>query len=126
MLRVFTGADGGGGNPLGVILDGPAVPPAKRQALAAELGFSETVFVDDAERGELRIFTPVAEVAFAGHPSVGAAWLLGVDSLLLPAGEVPVRHDGELTWIAGRAEWAPPFEHIQAGSPEDVDALSGA
>ena len=126
MLRVFTGADGGGGNPLGVILDGAAVPAAQRQALAAVLGFSETVFVDDAERGELRIFTPGAEVAFAGHPSVGAAWPLGVDSLLLPAGEVPVRHDGELTWIAGRAEWAPPFEHIQAGSPEEVDALSGA
>ncbi len=45
VLRVFTAPDGGGGNPLGVFLDGVAIPPERRQAVAAELGFSETVFV---------------------------------------------------------------------------------
>jgi predicted PhzF superfamily epimerase YddE/YHI9 len=39
-LRVFVGPDGGGGNPLGVFLDGGAVPPQRRQAVAADLGFS--------------------------------------------------------------------------------------
>jgi len=76
VLRVFTDRDGSGGNPLGVVLDGAAVPDGDRQGFAAELGFSETVFVDDPELGEVRIFTPGTEVAFAGHPSVGTAWLL--------------------------------------------------
>ena len=41
--------------------------PERRQAVAADLGLSETVFVDDAERGEVRIFTPAVELDFAGH-----------------------------------------------------------
>ena len=77
LLRVFCGNDGSGGNPLAVFLDGGEVPDAgERQAIAADLGLSETVFVDDAERGELRIFTPTVELGFAGHPTVGTAWLL--------------------------------------------------
>jgi predicted PhzF superfamily epimerase YddE/YHI9 len=125
VLRVFVGDGGRCGNPLGVVLDGAAVPEERRQPLAAELGFSETVFVDDAERGRIRIFTPGAELGFAGHPCVGTAWLLPGDSLEPPAGEVPVRRDGELTWIAGRPEWAPPFEHIQLAWPDEVDRLDG-
>jgi PhzF family phenazine biosynthesis protein len=76
ILRVFTAEDGSGGNLLGVFLDGTAVPRAGRQAVAAKLGFSETVFVDDAVNGQLQIFTPAVELPFAGHPLVGTAWLL--------------------------------------------------
>lgn len=46
VLRVFCDSDGQFGSPLGVILDGPAVPPERRQPLAAELGLTETVYVD--------------------------------------------------------------------------------
>src|SRR5919106_884713 len=97
VLKVFVGDDGAGGNPLGVFLDGGTVVASDRQAVAARLGFSETVFVDDAERGELRIFTPGVELPFAGHPLVGTAWLLArertpLDILRPPAGEVAVRY----------------------------------
>ncbi len=93
VLRVFTGPAGAHGNPLGVVLDGPAVAPRDRQRMAAALGFSETVFVDDAAGGSLRIFTPTVEMPFAGHPLVGTAWLLRqegrpIDALRPPAGEV--------------------------------------
>ncbi len=131
MLRVFCGDDGSCGNPLGVFLDGGSVPEADRQAVAADLGFSETVFVDDAERGEIRIFTPAVEIPFAGHPVVGTAWLLarergGVPVLRPPAGEVPVRTEAEMTYAAGRPEWAPEFEFVQLGSPAEVEALDGS
>ena len=81
------------------MLDGAAVPPAARQAVAAELGFSETVFVDDAATGELRIHTPTVELPLAGHPLVGTAWLLAetgtpVDTLRPPAGDVPTWREG--------------------------------
>jgi predicted PhzF superfamily epimerase YddE/YHI9 len=115
VLRVFTDQAGEWGNPLGVFLDGDEVPEGRRQALARELGFSETVFVDNAESGECRIYTPGAELPFAGHPSVGTAWLLAreghrSDRLRVPAGEIEVRRQGELTFIAARAEWSPPFD----------------
>jgi predicted PhzF superfamily epimerase YddE/YHI9 len=130
ILRVFTGEDGGWGNPLGVFLDGSEVPDGQRQGVAHELGFSETVFVDDRERGECRIFTPGIELEFAGHPTVGTAWLLAsegnpVAALRPPAGEVKVRREGQLTYVAARAEWSPPWELIQLGSPAEVEALEG-
>jgi predicted PhzF superfamily epimerase YddE/YHI9 len=66
--------------PVGIFLEcfltGRAIGEERRQAVTLELGFSETVFIDDAERGMLRIFLPTSEAAFAGHPLVGAAWLL--------------------------------------------------
>ena len=130
VLRVFCGVDGGGGNPLGVFLDGGSIARHERQDVAADLGFSETVFVDDRASGAIRIFTPGTELPFAGHPTVGTAWLLResgtpVAALRPPAGEVAVRYDGELTAVAARPEWAPRFNHHQLASPEEVDALDG-
>jgi len=131
VVRVFCAGDGSGGNPLGVFLDGAAVPESERQPIARELGFSETVFVDDPDRGAMRMFTPASELPLAGHPLVGTAWLLrdgGFDVSVLrpPAGEVPVRFEGELTWASARPEWCPPFEWLQLPSPADVEALDGA
>jgi predicted PhzF superfamily epimerase YddE/YHI9 len=126
LLRVFCSEDGSGGNPLGVFLDGGEVAPERRQAVAADLGLSEVVFVDDAERGEIRIFTPTAELDFAGHPAVGTAWMLdGVDALRPPAGAVRVSREDETVYVAARPEWGPPHELIQLASPEEVDALDG-
>jgi predicted PhzF superfamily epimerase YddE/YHI9 len=126
LLRVFCSDDGSGGNSLGVFLNGTELPPERRQAVAADLGLSETVFVDDAERGEIRIFTPAVELDFAGHPTVGTAWLLeGADVLRVAAGEVAVRRDGELVYVAARPEWGPPHEFTELASPDEVEALDG-
>lgn len=131
VLRVFVNEDGEWGNPLGVFLDGGQVPEAERQSVAAELGFSETVFVDDRGDGRLRIHTPQVELSFAGHPAVGTAWLLAregvpVEILRPPAGEVAVRHVEFATYVAARAEWAPPFEYNRLDSPAEVRALSAS
>ena len=130
VLRVFADEAGDWGNPLGVFLDGAEVPAERRQAIATELGYSETVFVDDRESGACRIFTPGSELGFAGHPSVGTAWLLAregeeIEALRPPAGEVAVRFEGELTFITARAEWSPPWELIEFGSAAEVAALDG-
>jgi predicted PhzF superfamily epimerase YddE/YHI9 len=130
VLRVFCGKGGSDGNPLGVFLEGSEVPVDARQDIAADLGFSETVFVDDARRGEIRIFTPAVELGFAGHPVVGTAWLLERErdaavALRPPAGEVPVRTDDGLTFAAARPEWMPEFEFVEVGSAEEVEALRG-
>lgn len=128
VLNVFPGP-GGGGNLLGVFLDGASVPDDERQGVAADLGFAETVFVDDAGQGTVRIFTPLVELPFAGHPLVGTAWLLrraagDLAALHPPAGEVAVAHDGRLTWIRARPEWSPAFELRQLPSPLAVEQYS--
>src|SRR5262245_10709353 len=73
VLRVFT-RDGAGGNLLGVH-DG-LLDDHEMQAIAATLGYSETVFLGEPEAGvtPVRIFTPANELPFAGHPLVGATY----------------------------------------------------
>jgi trans-2,3-dihydro-3-hydroxyanthranilate isomerase len=101
-----------GGNPLAVVLDAAGLSAREMQAIASEFNYSETTFVlapsDPAHTARVRIFTPRAEVPFAGHPNVGTAFVLGRQALQagkrLPdhfvfeeaAGLVPVRllHDG--------------------------------
>ena len=104
-----------GGNPLAVFPDARGLSDVRMQALAAELNLSETTFVlppvDPANAARVRIFNRTAEMAFAGHPSIGTAFVLAGMSLVpppvlrleLPAGLVPVeieREDG-LSWGAG-------------------------
>jgi len=87
------------GNQLAVFTDAQGLDPVTMQALAREFGFSETTFVLPPERGgtvRVRIFTPVTELPFAGHPVLGTAWVLaaplqrGVIELETGSGLVPV------------------------------------
>ena len=130
VVRVFVGPDGRGGNPLGVFVDGPEIEPGRRQAVAAELGFSETVFVDAIGDGAARvaIFTPAAELPFAGHPTVGTGWLLrglgtAVETLRCRAGDVAVWADGDLAWIRARADWVHSFARDRLATPAEVEAV---
>jgi predicted PhzF superfamily epimerase YddE/YHI9 len=132
VLRVFTDSDGNFGNPLGVI-DASQVDPADRQRVATELGYSETIFVGLPESGTstavAHIFTPAAELPFAGHPTVGASWWLKqrgtpVNTLQVPGGVVQVEYqsqpDGEFTVIRARSEWAPDFSIYDLNSIDEV------
>jgi len=69
-----------GGNPLAVVQGGGALDGAAMQRIAREFNLSETVFVLPAEApgadARIRIFTPGAELPFAGHPNVGTAVML--------------------------------------------------
>ena len=125
VLRVFTDRAGHFGNPLGVV-DAATVEPAQHQRIAAELGYSETVFIDlpkvDSASAHARIYTPVTELPFAGHPAVGASWWLRdigtpIRTLQVPAGVVQVHYDDGLTSVAARSEWAPDF------AIHDLDSL---
>lgn len=144
VVRVFTTDDGALGNPLGIVTaddaptraDGEPVWRGHEQRIASRLGFSETVFLEASARQEpgvatLRIFTPASELPFAGHPTVGTAWWLRgrgapVDELVVPAGRVGVRYDGDVTRVSARASWAPEFTWVALGSPAEVDALDPA
>ena len=85
MARAFTTLDvftnrAFEGNPLAVVTDAQGLSDRDMQAVAREFNLSETVFVlppdDPAHAARLRIFTPLSELPFAGHPTVGTAVLL--------------------------------------------------
>src|SRR5438067_13066593 len=68
------------GNPLAVFTDGTQLDDETMQSIARELNLSETVFIlpptDGRYLARLRIFTPRQELAFAGHPTIGTAFVL--------------------------------------------------
>jgi len=69
-----------GGNPLAVVTNAEGLSTGQMQSIAAEFNLAETTFVlppqDAAHTAEVRIFTPKAELPFAGHPNVGTAFVL--------------------------------------------------
>jgi trans-2,3-dihydro-3-hydroxyanthranilate isomerase len=94
------------GNQLAVFTNGAKLDAGTMQALAREMNFSETTFVLPAAAGghaKVRIFTPTREIAFAGHPILGTAFVIGatvqLDVLRLETGSgiVPVRLEREGT-----------------------------
>jgi len=88
VLDVFTDRPYAG-NPLAVVLDGDDLSTESMQAIAREFNLSETTFPTSSDRADyaVRIFTPGTELPFAGHPSIGTAWLLARLGRI-PAGEV--------------------------------------
>ena len=74
------------GNQLAVVLDAADIPGELMQRIAREMNFSETTFVlppDDASHAaRVRIFTPAVELPFAGHPTIGTAWVLWQEKLV--------------------------------------------
>ncbi|WP_448661200.1 PhzF family phenazine biosynthesis protein [Sphingomonas sp. CJ20] len=106
-VDVFTTARFGG-NPLAVVIGGETLDAATMQAVAAEFNLSETTFVlppaDPAHTARVRIFNRTAEMAFAGHPMVGTAFVLAgrhpdlVEAAFeIPAGLVRVRIERNAT-----------------------------
>lgn len=130
VVRVFADADGGFGNPLGVVFDAAGLSSELGVRLTAQLGFSETVFVDDLERRSIRIFTPARELRLAGHPVVGTAWVLARmlgknPEVLRPrlADEVTVWEDDGLTWARCSVADAQTWDLVRLDSVAEVEAL---
>ena len=123
------------GNQVAVFADAREIPEEQLQPLAREINFSETVFVYPAA-GEghawIRIFTPTLELPFAGHPVLGAAFVLGgplqLDELRLEtgAGVVPVRLERDGSRIVFGRMRLPPFTFEAYDDADELLALLGA
>jgi trans-2,3-dihydro-3-hydroxyanthranilate isomerase len=121
------------GNPLAVFTVGEAVPETLMQRVARELNLSETVFLLPPQTSEAharaRIFTPSAELPFAGHPVLGSAFVVGerdgVDSVRLDtlAGTISI----ELVREAGRIVSGEMSQPLPTWAPfPEPEALLGA
>ncbi|HSJ80803.1 MAG TPA: PhzF family phenazine biosynthesis protein [Thiobacillus sp.] len=126
------------GNPLAVVVGEDALPDETMQKLAAETNYSETTFVTPAPEADggfrVRIFTPAREIAFAGHPILGTAWVLrrqvlpdasGPVRLNLALGQIPVTFEvsaegKEVAWFL-----APPVTSGKTCAPERMAAAVG-
>jgi trans-2,3-dihydro-3-hydroxyanthranilate isomerase len=116
------------GNQLAVFTDARDLPEDTLQPLAREMNYSETVFVYPAENGghaRMRIFTPAVEIPFAGHPTLGTAFVLGGPLQLVEirletgSGIVPVLLEREgarivFGWMSQPLPSVEPFDDAEA------------
>jgi trans-2,3-dihydro-3-hydroxyanthranilate isomerase len=118
------------GNQLAVVQGAGALSTQTMQAIALEMNYSETTFVtaQGADSARVRIFTPNQELPFAGHPTLGTAWVLaggvGTFTLELAAGLVPVRFEEGLGWLT-----PPPVvfgEHLEPAAAAALLGLEAA
>ncbi|WP_300010078.1 PhzF family phenazine biosynthesis protein [Pseudonocardia sp.] len=127
------------GNPLAVVHGGAELTAGQMQRIAGEFNLSETVFplppTTSGADYRARIFTPSREMPFAGHPSIGVAWVLARAGLIGPgdvvqecgAGLLPVHVTGYGAQVTGGApEVGPPLDGVALAAavglaPEDVD-----
>jgi trans-2,3-dihydro-3-hydroxyanthranilate isomerase len=98
------------GNQLAVVLDAGDIPPDVMQRVAREMNFSETTFVmaptQSSRAAKVRIFTPGKELPFAGHPTVGTAWVLATEGLV-PGGALEFTLEEAVGPVAVRGERGP-------------------
>jgi trans-2,3-dihydro-3-hydroxyanthranilate isomerase len=122
------------GNQLGVFSNASGMSETLMQRLAAELNFSETVFVLPAEQGgdfRMRIFTPQCELPFAGHPTLGAAFAMAGPlqsnqiRIETPAGIVPVtlEREGAKVVFGRMRQPVPKIEPMGSASEELFEAM---
>jgi len=128
------GSEGGAGNPVAVVLDAEGMSDAEMQRFANWTNLAETTFVLPPTRPEadyrVRIFTPVLELPFAGHPTLGTchAWLEGGGEAA--DGEIVQECDAGLIRIrreqSGLAFAAPPMVRSGPASEEDAARVAAA
>jgi trans-2,3-dihydro-3-hydroxyanthranilate isomerase len=131
VVSVFVDADANPlrtGNPLAVFAEGGGLATPQMQAVARTFNLSETTFVTGLHRDayDVRIFTPQEELSFAGHPTIGTAWVLRHLGVLVgdaieqrsDAGPTPVRAEGDRLWLRRLGE---PGEDLARREP-DIEA----
>jgi trans-2,3-dihydro-3-hydroxyanthranilate isomerase len=132
ILNVFTDGDNPfSGNPLCVVEDGAGLSDKDMQAFARQLNLSETTFITPGSgevSANVRIFTPSYELPFAGHPTLGTAYVVRelfgeADPILLrmPAGDIPVRVAGDVWTLQAN----PPTSLPVAVALTDLTAMIG-
>ncbi|HEY8699460.1 MAG TPA: PhzF family phenazine biosynthesis protein [Arthrobacter sp.] len=128
----------GGGNPAGVVLDATGLDDTQMQAIAADVGYAETVFVTEAavdgdlRRNRVRYFSPIAEVPFCGHATIALAVALsrvhGTGTFMFDTsvGPVAIESAGEGTSLtASFTSVEPRVAEFPAGVLETLLGLLG-
>lgn len=131
ILRVFVNRKKKFGNPVGIVLDEKGdLRPQNRQKIASILGYSESVFVNNRNTGNVSIFNPKKEVKFAGHALVGTAYFIHkvmgkpITSLDCKGGHILTWEEGNVTWIRASLENTPLWHHEQLPDARSVESLS--
>jgi predicted PhzF superfamily epimerase YddE/YHI9 len=130
--RVFCDEQGNHGNPVGIIEDcDAAYTDEERTRIAAKLGFSESVFINNYSNWSISIYTVTGEIGFAGHAAVGAASFFlqkngnCPEYLTCRDGKVSVLEKESMLWVISKLCQAPPWCHEHVSDLKSLESLNG-
>ena len=110
-----------------------AITPQKRQAMARQLGFSETVFINSLANSDVSIFSLTGEISFAGAPLVGVAWFIEktmgerIDAISCQGAHTKVVHDENLVWVVAEdISILPAWKLEQLQDTDEVEKIKAA
>lgn len=131
IVHVFTDKDGGFGSPVGIVVDEQgSLSTERRQEITKQLGFSETVFINDLNACDVSIFASQGEIPFAGAPLVGTAWYIGelkgnpIFSVTCQGSDIQVVHEDDTTWIVtDKLSTLAVWNLLELANQDEVDSL---
>ena len=131
--KVFSNENGAHGDKHGIIIDEERkINSAKRQSIAANLGYAETVFINDIDKADVSFFAQTGEISFAGTPALAVARMLEhlsgkqPASLVSMGNTIPLTFKGNAIWVDANVSIMPPWHHIQLKSASDVEKFDPA
>lgn len=131
VLQVFVNENREYGNAVGIIIDEKRKSNLHlRQQISNKLGFSETVYINDIDTGEVNIFNPVQDVDFSGHALIGTAYYIhtilqkSISSLQCKIGKIDIWEENNLSWVRASLDGTPPWIIKQLNNASEVDQIS--
>jgi len=131
IVHVFTDKEGEFGSPTGIVVDEQReLSPERRQEITKQLGFSETVFINNLDKCDVSIFALQNEIPFAGAPLVGTAWYIGklkgslIPNVTCQGNDTQILHEDDLTWIVtDKLSTLPAWNLLELTDQNEVDNL---
>lgn len=130
-VRVFVNNQNQFGSPLGVVVDKDQMVSAEdRQKIATRLNYSETVFIDDVQKGVIQVFSPIRECPFSMYAAVGTAWYIKnklnaqIDHLVSRNQKIDIQFQDGKTWATSRVTILPNWNLAEYKTTKEIESFS--
>jgi len=130
-IKVFVDTNNSFGSPLGIVEDvHKALSAKERQHIAATLNYSETVFIENPQSGEIRVYNPIDECPFSMYAALGAAWFIknklsySIAHIVSKDKVMDVIPAEEKTWVRSAIAVLPSWNLVEYKTLEDIESLA--
>lgn len=129
-VRVFVDDENRFGSPLGIVIDEDRkIDKKKRQEIAADLNYSETVFIDDAAAGSINVFSPIRECPFSMYAALGASWFIKnqldfqITHLVSKSQKIKTHYQDEKIWVRSESSILPSWNLVEYETAAEIESF---
>lgn len=130
-VRVFVDEENRFGSPLGIVEDEKnKIDKTRRQEIAHDLNYSETVFIDNPKTGAINVFSPIRECPFSMYAALGAAWFIGnelkckVGQLISKNQEIKIFSKQNRVWVRSKTSILPSWNFVECKTAVEIESFA--